>query len=109
MLNSRLMAALNTIAPTSPDEHTGDDDTYITFNYNSSPADFGDDAPGHEIFSVQVHFFCPGGVNSLSMRRKIKKTLDAAGFSWPSCVNASDKDGQHYVFECEAAQMPGVD
>ena len=113
-LNAVLMAALSTIAPTMPDEFIPDDtessvDTYITFNYNSNPDDFGDDEPGHEVFSIQVHLFCPPGVNSLSMRRDIKKALDGAGFTWPSYVNASDKDGQHHVFECETAQSPGVE
>ena len=108
-LNSRLMAALSPIAETAPDEYTGKSDTYITFNYNSSPDDFGDDAPGHEVFFVQVHLFCPPGVNSLSMRCKIKAAIVGAGLNWPSYVNASDKDGQHHVFEAELAQAPGVD
>jgi len=103
------MAALSPIAPTQADEYTPDeglgaDDTYIVFNYNSIPVDYGDDAPGHEVYSVQVHLFCPSGVNSLPMRRQIKKALLAAGFTWPAYINASDKDGQHHVFECQTAQ-----
>ena len=27
-----------------------------------------------------------------------------AGFTWPECTDASDQDGQHYVFECETVQ-----
>lgn len=108
-LNSELVAALNKIAPTSPDEDDSGSGTYITFNYNSNPDDFGDDEPGHEVFSVQVHLFCPPGVNSLSMRRDIKKAIAAAGFNWPAYVNASDKDGQHHVFETSIARAPGVE
>lgn len=114
MPNNRLMAALEPIAPTQadeyiPDEERGAVDTYIVFNYNSYPADFGDDAPGHEVYSVQVHLFCPSGVNSLSMRREIKAALAAAGFTWPAYINASGKDGQHHVFECQTAQAPEVE
>lgn len=108
-INARLVEALKPIAPTVGDQYEGDADTYIVFNYNSVPSDFGDDEPGHEVFSVQVHFYCPGGANNLSQRCRIKTALTAAGFTAPSYVNASDKDGQHHVFECQLAQAPGVD
>ena len=29
----------------------------------------------------------------------------AAGFGWPSMTDASDKLGQHYVFECESVEV----
>jgi len=103
-LNSLLISALSPIAITVPDEYTETEDTYIVFNYNSAPANFADDAPGHEIYSVQVHLFCPSGINSLSMRRDIKQALADTDFTWPSYINASDKTGQHHVFECEIAR-----
>jgi len=109
-INSTLKAALDAIAPVHADEYSADEsgaDTYIVINYNSRPADFGDDEPEHEVFSVQVHFYCPAGVNSLAKRRAIKKALSAAGFTWPEYINASDRDGQHHVFECYIATGVG--
>lgn len=84
-----------------PDLYTGEETEYITFNYSSRGANFADNAPNHEINSVQVHYFCPASTNSLSKRKQIKKALFAAGFTWPEVIDASDKEGQHWVFECE--------
>ena len=109
MINKLLMDTLSPIAPTSADVYDGGKSTYIVFNYNSIPDDFGDDAPGHEVFTVQVHLFCPLGINSLTLRREIKAAIHTVGFTWPAYINASDKDGQHHVFESEYTQAPGVD
>jgi len=101
-----LYTALNKIAGVQagdyePDE--GAEETYITYNYFTTPDDFGDDEPGHEVYSVQVHLFCPPGVNSLATRRKIKKALKAADFTYPRYTDATDLDGQHHIFECMIA------
>lgn len=106
-VNSLLIEALNPTAPTAPDEYKGDAETYIIFNYTSTPINFGDDEPGHEIFFVQVHLYAPDGINTLTQRRAIKKALFIAGLTWPSYVNASDGNGQHHVFECELVRALG--
>lgn len=109
-----LKATLNPIAPTEADVYEGKEAVYITFNYNSLPADFGDDEPAHERFLIQVHLWAPAGYNTLAKRRAIKKALSAVA-TWPSYTNASGttgnkKDvGQHHVFECELAQAAGVE
>ena len=108
-INATLKAALDPIAPAEADVYEGKAKTYIVFGYNSIPADFGDNEPSHERFLVQVHLFAPAGENTLSRRRRIKKALAAAGATWPSYTNASDKDGQHHVFECEIAEAVGVE
>ena len=111
VINSKLRAALDHIAPVRSGEFSLDKgetkETYIVINYDSFPDDFGDDEAEHEVFSIQVHLFCPAGLNSLSMRHKIKNAIYRAGFSWPRCVDASDRDGQHYVFECQLALAIG--
>ena len=81
--------------------------TYFAFNYTVIPVDFGDDAPWHERFLVQVHFFCPLNVNITALKTSVCRALFAAGFTWPSIMNASDENGRHIVFECEIAE--GVD
>lgn len=75
---------------------------YYTFQCASYGADFGDDAPGCERWAVTVHYFAPHCNEDIPGRvRRTKQALFDAGFTWPSCVDASDQDGQHRVFECE--------
>ena len=82
-------------------------DIYFTFNYNTLPLGFADDAPHYEGYLVQVHFFAPLDMNVSKLKQKIKRALLDAGFTWPSTTDASDEDGRHIVFECEIAE--GVD
>ena len=86
---------------TTADAYEGYTKEYLTFGYNSIPADYGDDEPAHERILIQVHYFAPQGVNTLAKRRRIKAALRGAGMTWPACTNASDGNGQHFVFECE--------
>ena len=48
-------------------------------------------------------------VDTIEKRRAIKKALAAAGTTWPSYTNASDKEGQHHVFECQLARGVGAE
>lgn len=108
-VNSLLKAALEPVAPVEADTYEDTTATYITFGYDSIPADHGDDEAGHEIFLISVHLFAPTGENTLAKRRAIKKALAAAGTTWPEYTNASDKDGQHHVFECQLAREVGAE
>lgn len=108
-VNSLLKAALDPVAPVEADTYEGNRPTYITIGYNSIGEDYADDEAGHERFLISVHLFAPTGEDTIEKRRAIKKALAAAGTTWPSYTNASDKNGQHHVFECEIAQAPGVE
>ena len=77
---------------------------YYTFVCNSFGDDFGDDRPGHERWLVSVHFFAPLGRNWNQRARETKRALFEAGFTWPRFTDATDQDGQHFVFECETAE-----
>ena len=77
---------------------------YYTFSCDSFGAAFGDDEPGCEHCLVQIHLFAPLDQNCLRQVRETKKALFAAGFTWPQVTDATDQDGQHFVFECETAQ-----
>ena len=103
-INERIIAALNYGDPVKPNIYTGTADRYFTFNYNTIPDDFADDAPGHERYFIQVHFVCPLNYDSVSRRAEIKTKLFAAGFTWPNVTDATDEDGQHWIFECEYAE-----
>ncbi len=107
-INKTLKAALGHVAPVRADAYEGGEEVYITFGYTSIPADFGDDEPSHERFLISVHLFAPTGRNTVSLRRAIKEALAGVGTTWPTMTNATDKDGQHLVFECEMAEAVGV-
>lgn len=79
-------------------------DRYFTFNYNTLPAAFADNAPHYERYLVQVHFFAPLNENVSRQKQQVKKALFDAGFTWPSTEDASDENGRHIVFECEIAE-----
>lgn len=101
-VNEQLIAALKPVGlALAPNVYTGEADRYITFNYNELPANFADDTPMWYRALIQVHLFMPLGVNSIPYRRKIIGQLSAGGFTWPEVVDATDEDGQHYVFETE--------
>ena len=103
-INETLRAVLDPIAPAEADAYEGKKAVYITFNYNTNPINYGDDEPEQERVSIQIHLYAPLGYDTTAKRRAVKKTLVSAGFTYPAYTNASDKDGQHHVFECEAAQ-----
>lgn len=106
-MESVLKAALTPIAPTEADVYEGKSAVYITFNFDTIPDNFGDDEPEHERLLIQVHLYARAGYDTIRTRREIKKALAAAGTTWPRHINASDKNGQHHVFECEAIQEVG--
>lgn len=106
-INRTLRNALNPIAPTEADTYEGRKGVYITFNYDTFPENYGDDEPEQECVSIQVHLYAPLGMDTLDKRRSVKRALHTAGFTWPRYTNASDKDGQHHVFTCEAARELG--
>lgn len=76
---------------------------YYTFIVQSFGDAYGDDEPGCERWLAQVHLFAPLAENCILRAAQTKKALFEAGFTWPSMVDATDQDGQHYVFECETA------
>ena len=108
-LNSLLKSTFSPIAPAQADVYTGKETTYIVFNYNSLPTDFADDEPQHERYLVQAHLYAARSANTLTKRREMKTAIAAAGFTWPEYENASDKDGQHHVFEFEVMRALGVE
>lgn len=82
-------------------------DTYLTFNMFSTPDDFGDDEPGAEVWSIQLHLFAPFTLDTTQLRKQIKRAIVGAGFTAPTMVDASttarmdDGTETHLVFEFE--------
>ena len=104
-LNERIIQALAPAGiPCVPDTHAPDGGTYYTFAYNTAPAAWGNNSPDAEICDVSVHLWGAAGVNLLALRLRTRQLLHAGGFTWPYEVNASDEDGQHYLYECQIPQ-----
>lgn len=82
---------------------------YYSFNYDTIATDFGDDAPQHERYLVQVHFFAPLNAKITNRIKQTKRALYAAGLTWPDTVNDSDDSGRHIIFECETAEGADID
>lgn len=81
-------------------------ETYSTFNYTEIPDGMADNAPHALVCSVQVHLYLPKDVNSLAMRRQLRRAIaDTEGFTAPVVTNASDSDGQHFVYEFDALEV----
>lgn len=91
----------------------GDSETvterYFVFNYTTVGDDFADDAPQHERYLIQVHFFAPVTEKVNPTAKAVKQALFRAGFTWPETYNASDGNGKHIVFECETSEGADAD
>lgn len=88
---------------------TTDTGRYYTFTIITLGAGFADNEPQAERSLVTVNFFCPLTFKFEPRREATKKALFNAGFTWPSTTDASDDDGRHIVFECEAIEGVDVD
>ena len=101
-IDETLKSTLSQFVPElAPNQYTGNALEYIVWNYNLGPVIFADSRPCAARYFVQVHMYLPNGVNPIQKRIDICRAMHTAGFTYPSVTNASDKSGQHYVFECE--------
>lgn len=99
-----VLAALSGIQlPKVPQHYEGKEDHYITYNYASDTgADFGDDRPGCNRVTVQVHYFLPLKENFQSMKNRIRYLLFYTGFTWPEVTVLEERDTnmRHLIYEC---------
>lgn len=101
-IDETLKSTLSQFVPElAPNQYTGNALEYVVWNYNLVPVIFADSTPDAARYFVQVHMYLPSGVNPIQKRIDICRAMHTAGFTYPSVTNASDKSGQHYVFECE--------
>lgn len=88
----------------TPDFFGEGDEEYFTFNYADDRAsDFGDDSPTHTVAYMQIHYFCPVKKDYLEMKKKVRKALFDAGFTYPSATVLLEPGNtvRHIIFECE--------
>ena len=110
-----LRAALTPIVPTVvPHVYRGKELEYITYNYSTLPVLDAESAPRAAVHLLQVHWRLPakaeGAVDNSNPNPKkllISEALADVFGSWPSIVDASDEEGQHYVFELQAMEGGG--
>lgn len=103
-VDEKLLRVLSAIVPAAaPNLFDGDALEYITWQYSTIPVIFAESRPHMARYLVSVHLFLPNGENPNGKKLEICQDLHAAGFTYPSITNASDKLSQHYVFECEYA------
>lgn len=106
-MNKKLKDALDTLGdPVEMGEVIGGDQ-YYSFNYTILGADYSDDAPNHQRYLIQVHFYCPRTFDTVQRIRDTQNALFSAGFTWPDVITGSDEDGQHIIFECEGVEGVG--
>lgn len=105
-----LAAALDPLFPDKvfPNAYTGSAVEYIVYNYTTLPQVFGEGLPAAARYLVQVHYYLPPKKNPNLGKLQISQALKDQGFTWPDIENASDSEGQHYVFECEYVNAGGV-
>ena len=102
-LDQILLEALNPLLPgcAVPDRYRGEALQYIVWNYEVIGAVYAEGKPHAARYLLQVHYFLPHGDNPNVMKLRIAQALTDAGCTWPNVTNATDEDGQHWVFECE--------
>lgn len=102
MIDTTIRTALQPMGiPVEPNEYEGEATEYISYVYQELGAVHAEKRPHAIRYILDVHWYLPRGKNPESGKNRIRHLLLAAGATWPNIVNASDKEGQHYVFECE--------
>lgn len=104
-VNEKIKNALEPFGlPVTTDFFGGDVEEYFTFNYaDDRAADFGDNGPLHVVAYMQVHYFGPMDKDYLAVKKKVRKALFDAGFTYPDVTDATVIEDRirHLVFECE--------
>ena len=108
-MDSLVREALLPLVPiVEPHSYDGEELEYITFQSTVLPEIHADGHPRALRHLLQVHWFLPRRVNPNAKKRAIAEELWAARLTYPSITDASDEEGQHYVFECEGAENGDV-
>lgn len=103
-LDERIRDAVTPIVPeVAPDVYTGGEPEYCTWNATELPAALGDGRAHRIRYLVQVHWYLPLARRPYATKQVLRRALmDTPGFTVPTVTDASDLEGQHYVFEFEA-------
>ena len=101
-------AAFGEILPLFPNVYTGDELAYLVYNYYVVPEVYADSVAHAARYAIQLHLYLPHKMNPNGMKLAIIESCVSHDFTFPSMTNASDGDGQHYVFEFEYVNGGGL-
>ena len=102
-MDSKILTAVKTVvSECKPNIYEGTSKEYAVYTYSQFPVIHADGRPDAIRYSIFVHLYLPKGVNPNAKKKLLANALLNAGFTYPSIVNASDSNGQHYSFECQA-------
>ena len=94
--SEKIVAAIKPFGvPCVPDLYTGGAKRFVTYN-------FADDQPETVVNSMQIHFFMPANESYISWKKKIRKALFDAGFTFPEVIIQTEDENtiRHMIFEC---------
>lgn len=104
-VNQKIREALAPFGcPVKPDLYTGNEARWFTFNEADNRAALhANNSPRGDRVAMQIHFFLPLEENYLSERRRIRRALLNAGFTYPFITMLTEDDTRirHIIFECE--------
>ena len=103
-----IVTAFEPILPVFPNVYTGGELTYLVYNYYVIPQIYAEHVAHAARYAIQLHLYMPHKMNPNTLKLAIINSCIANGFTYPSMTNASDEDGQHYVFEFEYANGGGL-
>ena len=89
----------NSVKANEHQNQAEESEAYFVFNYSTFGTGYADEDPNGEVFIIQVHLYAPLAKNVSRLKRQVKASLHAAGFTWPETVDASDEKARHIVFE----------
>ena len=94
--------------PLSPNVYTGDALSYLVYTYYVIPEVFAESVSNISRYMIQLHYYLPHKANPNTVKLAIVQACYTAGFTYPSMTNATDSEGQHYVFEFEYLNGGGL-
>lgn len=102
MIDATIRAALEPLGiPIEPNGYNGEELEYLSYTYSELGALFAESRAQAIRYLVDLSWYLPHGNDPGQGKARIRQLLKAAGATWPDIVNASDDEGQHYVFEFE--------
>lgn len=99
-LNAALVAAVTPIVPICDEGvYDGTALTFCTFNHSDVGRVYANGRPKRLVCLYQLHLCMPSGEDPEPTIGQLREAVFAAGFTFPSTVNADDSDGIHRVLE----------
>ena len=101
-------AVSGTEIPFSVHEYLGTEKTYLTFNANLYGTAHADDTAQARKAKCMLHLWAPIDKNVTALREELVQLIASQWWAtYPDTVDASDRDGAHWVLEFEAVVNDG--